>query len=120
MSANDIEKIIAINNATLVSNYNIDRIIEKCYNWIIRVNATNLKIVEGKHILDRIITYGTVKYGTVKYGEVATKDVIYDKIVNVGDNINAETEYLGIVSGKIIKQSFNLNGNIIIKEAVLK
>ena len=32
----------------------------------------------------------------------------------------AETEYLGVVSGRLIKQSFNLNGNIIIKEAVLK
>ena len=43
-----------------------------------------------------------------------------DMPVNVGENIQAETEYLGTVGGRLIKQSFNLNGNIIIKEAVLK
>jgi hypothetical protein len=101
--ASDIEKNIAIENATLVSNNNIDKIIEKCYNWLTRTNTINLKIVEGKH---------------VEYGE--PNIITYDKRVNVGENLNAETQYLGVVSGRLIKQSFNLNGNIIIKEAVLK
>jgi hypothetical protein len=64
--------------------------------------------------------YGTKKYGTFKYGEKAPTIVTYDKRVNVGENIKAQTEYLGVVSGRLIKQSFNLNGNIIVKEAVLK
>jgi hypothetical protein len=101
--ASDIEKVIAIENATLISSHNVDKVLEKCYNWLIRTQTTNLKIVEGKHII---------------YGEPNT--VIYDKTVNVGDNINTETEYLGVVNGRLIKQSFGLNGNIIIKEAVLK
>ena len=80
-----------------------------------------MKIVGGKHVQDGdYIKYGEKKYGTFKYGEKNQNLIIYDKAVNVGENINAETEYLGVVSGRLIKQSFNLNGNIIVKEAVLK
>ena len=80
-----------------------------------------MKIVEGKHVQDGdYIKYGEKKYGTFKYGEKNPNIIIYDNAVNVGENINAETEYLGVVSGRLIKQSFNLNGNIIVKEAVLK
>lgn len=119
--ANDVEKIVAIDNATLVSKYNIDNVIEKCYNWLIKTNTTNLKIVEGKHVqYGDYIKYGEKKYGTFKYGEKYPNIITYDKGVNVGENINAETEYLGVVGGRLIKQSFNLNGNIIVKEAVLK
>jgi hypothetical protein len=119
--ANETEKIVAIDNATLVSQYNIDNILNKCYNWLIRTNSTNLKIVEGKHVQYGIsVKYGQRKYGTFKYGEKTPNVLTYDKVVNVGENIKAETEYLGVVGGRLIKQSFNLNGNIIIKEAVLK
>lgn len=119
--ASEIEKVVAIESATLVSQYNIDKIIDKCYNWLIKTNQTNLKIVEGKHVqYGYYIKYGEKKYGTFKYGEKYPNIVTYDKGVNVGENINAETEYLGVVSGRLIKQSFNLNGNIVIKEAVLK
>ena len=119
--ANETEKIVAIDNATLVSQYNIDNILNKCYNWLIRTNSTNLKIVEGKHIQYGVsVKYGQRKYGTFKYGEKTPNVLTYDKVVNVGENIKAETEYLGVVGGRLIKQSFNLNGNIIIKEAVLK
>lgn len=119
--ASEIEKVVAIASATLVSQHNIDNVLEKCYNWLIKTNNTNLKIVEGKHVQDGdYIKYGEKKYGTFKYGEKNPNLIIYDNAVNVGENINAETEYLGVVSGRLIKQSFNLNGNIIVKEAVLK
>lgn len=119
--ASEIEKIVVIENATLVSQYNIDNVIEKCYNWLIKTNTTNLKIVEGKHVqYGDYYKYGEHKYGTLKYGQKYPNIVSYDEPVNIGENIKAETEYLGVVSGRLIKQSFNLNGNIIIKEAVLK
>lgn len=119
--ASEIEKIVSVENATLVSLHNIDNVIEKCYNWLIKTNATNLKIVEGKHVqYGDYVKYGKKKYGTFKYGEKYPNVVTYDEPVDIGENIKAETEYLGVVSGRIIKQSFNLNGNIIIKEAVLK
>lgn len=121
VGATTIEKIVAIDSATLVSAHNIDNILDKCYNWLIKTNTTNLKIVEGKHVqYGDYIKYGQMKYGTFKYGEKTPNIVKYDEPVNVGENIQAETEYLGIVSGRLIKQSFNLNGNIIVKEAVLK
>ena len=121
VSASEIEKIVAIESATLVSQYNIDNVLEKCYNWLIRTNQTNLKIVEGKHVqYGDYYKYGEHKYGTFKYGQKYPNIITYDERVNVGENIEAETEYLGVVSGRLIKQSFNLNGNIIIKEAVLK
>lgn len=119
--ASELAKIVAINNATLVSQHNIDNILDKCYNWLTKTNTTNLKIVEGKHVqYGDYIKYGQKKYGAFKYGAKTPNIITYDEPVNIGENINAETEYLGIVSGRIIKQSFNLNGNIIIKEAVLK
>ena len=119
--ASEIEKVVAIDNATLVSQYNIDNIIEKCYNWLIKTNTTNLKIVEGKHVqYGEPIKFGEKKFGTFKFGEKYPNVVTYDEPVNIGENIKAQTEYLGVVSGRLIKQSFNLNGNIIIKEAVLK
>jgi hypothetical protein len=98
--ASEIEKIVSVEDATLVSSANLDNVLEKCYNWITRVNQTNLKIVEGKH----------------NVGD----DVISDQVVNVGDIITTQTEYLGEITGRIIKQTFNLNGGIIIKEAIVK
>lgn len=119
--ASEIEKVVSVENATLVSRYNIDKILYKCYNWLIKTNATNLKIVEGKHVkYGEPIKWGEKKWGTFKWGGTHPNVVTYDEPVNVGENIQAETEYLGVVSGRLIKQSFNLNGNIIIKEAVLK
>lgn len=102
--ASEIEKIVTIDNATLVSAYNINMVLEKCYNWLIKTNTTNLKIVEGKHVT----------------GEGSNAVVTYDTPVILGEVIKSETEYLGEVTGRIIKQSFSLNGGIIVKEAVLK
>ena len=93
----------------------------KCYNWLIKTNQTNLKIVEGKHVqYGKTTKWGDKNWGDFKWGGGSSNIIIYDKSVNVGEKIQAETEYLGIVGGILIKQSFNLNGNIIIKEAVLK
>ena len=119
--ATEIENIVTIDNATLVSLNNIDNVAEKCYNWLMRNQSTNLSIVESKHVTGgKPITYGNAKYGIDKYGGKTPSTITYDEPVSVGDVINAETEYLGIVSGRLIKQTFNLNSNVIIKEAVLR
>jgi hypothetical protein len=118
--ASEIEKIVAVQNATLVSSSNVDAVLDRCYDWLTRTSSVNLKIVEGKHIVEgEPVLYGAMKYGEFKYGEFATS-VIYDQAVNVGDVIKADTEYLGTVQGRITKQTFNLNGNIIIKEAEMR
>lgn len=103
--ASEIEKIVSVENATLVSENNVDNVLQKCYNWLIKVNAVNLSIVEGKHII---------------YGELENNVTIYDRAINTGDVIVAETEFLGNIQGTIISQTFSLNGNIIIKKCVLK
>lgn len=119
--ASDLENVIAIEQATLVSNNNIDNVLQNCYNWLIKTDTTNLKIVEGKTVIENgIIKYGQRKYGTFKYGEEMPPTIIYDEVVDVGDTIRAETEYLGIVEGVAIKQTYSLNGNIIIKDTVMK
>lgn len=121
VSANDIDKVIAVEKATLVSSKNLDKVLEKCYNWLVKVNSVNLDVVEGKHIIEeRGARYGISKYGEAKYGEYIPKQIIYDKAINVGDLITAETEYLGNVTGRVIKQTFNLDGGIIVKKAVLR
>lgn len=119
--ASEVEKVISIESATLVSPANINNVLEKCYNWLIKTNTTNLSIVEGKHIIDGgYIQYGEMEYGTFEYNQKAPDILEYDEPVKLGEFIGAETEYLGTVSGRLIKQSFNLNGGIIIKEAELK
>lgn len=121
VSANDIENVVTIEKATLVSKHNIQNVLEKCYNWLSNTKTANMKIVEGKHVqYGKRIKYGEKKYGTFKYGERHPNIVTYDKVVNLGDIINADTEYLGTLTGRIIRQSFNLNGNIVVKEVVLK
>ena len=119
--ANDIEKVVAIENATLVSLDNIDNIINQCYNWIVRTNTVNLDIVEGKHInYGAAIKYGDKKYGTFKYGDRHPASISYDKKVNAGDVVTVNTEYLGPITGRITKQLFSLNGGIIVKKCTLK
>lgn len=115
----DAENIISIENATLVSAQNVDNLIEKCYNYYNKNRAVNLKIVEGRHTKKSGEKYGRDKYGLFKYGNEPS-GFEYDKTVNVGDLVEVETEYLGNIEGRIIKQSFNLNGGIIIKDTIMR
>jgi hypothetical protein len=120
-SASEIEKIVSVQNATLVSSSNVDKVLEKCYNWVTKINSTNLKIVDGKRVEGGDpIGYGQVKYGEAKYGDLMPMVVIYDKRTNVGDVISYQTEYAGTKTGRIIKQTFGLNGGKIIKDSVVK
>jgi hypothetical protein len=105
--ANDIENIKSITDKTLVSFDNADKILNLCYEYITKNNYISLGIYETKEV----IKYGTVRYGMVKYGENR-----FVEPVNVGEYITTETEYLGVLDGRIISERFNLNGGIILKE----
>ena len=78
----DKEKYVVIDNATLVSQGNVDNILDKCYNWFKKNMETNLRIVEGKHVVYGVpVKYGSCKYGEYKYGG-RTEDIItYDERV---------------------------------------
>ena len=92
--AGNVEKIVAVEGATLVSLGNVDTVLEMCYNWLVRTIKANMKIVEKRG---------------------AENDVI-----NVGDRIKYETEYLGEREGIVIRQAFNLNGGLIVKDSVIR
>lgn len=115
------DNVISVENATLVSQNNIDNVLNMCYNWLIKTQYTNTSIIEGKHILgNKKIKWGEFTWGNIKWGQKTPKIIEYDKPVKLGDMIKVETEYMGIVEGRVIKQSYNLNGGIIVKEVVVK
>lgn len=120
-NSNKPQKIASVENATLVSSQNIDIVLEKCYNYFTKRKSTNMRVVEGKHISGGdIFKYSQAMYGNIMYGEKTPKKITYDMPVNVGDTINAETEYLGEIIGIVTKQTFNLNGGVVVKDCVLK
>ena len=104
------ENIMSIQNATLVTTENIDNVLERCYNWLVKTDTTNMEIVEGV----------SVTGGEAVYGETTERIVEYDEPVHVGDLITAETEYLGTKTGRVIQQTYSLIGNIIVKETVMR
>lgn len=80
-----------IKSATLVSSQNIDKILNICYNYIIRNMAVRSRIIEE------------------------------DVPLMVGSAYEIETELLGKVSGVLIEQNFSLyGGKKITKETVIQ
>ena len=121
ISANDIENVVQISDATLVNSSNIGDILDRCYNHVANKKISKMKIIEGKHEIEA--KYGRVKYGQVKYGQgfFAGESVFeYDQPINLGEKITVSTEYLGQKTGRITKQSFSLNGGIIVKDVELR
>jgi hypothetical protein len=121
LTATEIENILPIEDAMLVNSNNVDKILNKCYNYLTRNKKVDMGIVEGKHVTEpKTIKYGQVKYGQAKYGETTPAEVTYDAPVNVGEKITFATEYYGNQTARIVEQKYNLDGGIKIKEAVLR
>lgn len=121
--SSDVENVISVQNATLVSFNNIDRIVEKCYDYYENTGVINLSIIEGKHeVKTEKSIYGIATYGLSTYMGYAksSRSVVKDQITEVGQVIDVETEYLGVNQGRILRQSYNLNGGILIKDTILK
>lgn len=97
----DIENIVAIEKATLVSKDNIDFVLQRCYNYYVQTQTMNAKIIESR----RLTSEG---------------EVIYDQRTTVGDIAEFETEYLGVLRGQITKQTFSLIGGSIVKNSTVK
>ena len=117
ISISDLENVVEVTDATLVTAANVNQVLDRVFNNAIKTNGTNLKIYEGKtRKPDTGAIYGAGIYGIAKYGVVEKGGFEYDSIVNLGDIITAETEYLGNVTGRIKSQRYSLNGGIIVKE----
>lgn len=113
----DIENVVAIEDATLVSSNNVDNILNVCYNYLVNTARTTLKIIDGSWQKKNINLYGSFLYGQSKYGYTTEKIKLSTA---VGDLIKYETEYLGDKTGRIIKQSFALVGGMLIKDSVVR
>lgn len=121
--ASEKENVLKITSAALISPSNVNDVLQNCFNWLTKTNTVNLKIVVGKDVKKEANTtkWGEKAWGAFKWGENIVKQTVTSQSnVNLGEVIKAETEYLGSVFGRIVEQKFNLNGNIIVKEAVLK
>lgn len=92
--------VVTVKNATLINANNVDKALERCYNYYTNKQKTSLKIIEYK-------------------GNVLPNGETYIK-TDIGDNITTETEYLGDVSGRITEQKFTLNSNVIAKDTILQ
>lgn len=121
--SNGKENTVTIDTATLVSDSNVDEVLEKCLSYMNRTTKINTKIIEGKTVVyeRRPIKWGEKKWGTFTYGgTVETVSVTEEEPVRLGDVLRVKTEYSGEAEGQLIEQVFNLNGNILVKEAVLQ
>ena len=115
------ENVVSITDATMVSATNAETVLNSCYDWLSKQSSVNLRIVEGKQVTEgKSVKWGAKKWGSFKWGERAEDVIVYDQPIGLGDRIDVETEYMGVVGGRVIEQSYTLGGNIIVKEAVIK
>ena len=111
VSASDLENIVEVTDATLVNPANVSDVLEKTYNNAIKRTTTQLKINEG---------YDHVKWGDGKWGAFKWSGKRFDTVIEPGDVVTSETEYLGNVTGRIVSERYNCNGYILVKECELK
>ncbi len=126
--ATDPQNIVDVNSsATLISSANVDRVLERCYNYLTQTTSIKMKIVDGVHKEEAetlFYRYGENVYGEFLYGgEVAranTPRYIYDQPTKVGETVVAQTEFLGDMQGMILSQNYNITGGrILVKDSVL-
>ena len=112
------ENVVSVENATLVTKSNIDNVAEMCYNYFGKARSVSSDIIEGKHVkYGSFVKYGERLYGSFVYGR-SKDEISYDEKTKIGDIIDIETASYGTIRSQITKQSFNLNGGIIVKKTV--
>lgn len=117
----DIENVVSIYDATLVSANNVDDVLDSCYNYIATTEQAKMKIVDGKHReKPKSSKYGESKYGEALYGVSSVDVIVPHTPTSVGDLIEYETALSTVKKGRIIRQSFSLGGGILIKDSVVR
>lgn len=119
--ASEADNIIEITNNTLISSNNADMVLQKCYDYYMKTQKTNLTIIDNKQYVTfgEPITWGQFNWGQFNWGGYTDDIITYAPMSCIGDNIISKTEYLGDITGTIIKQTFSLNGNNINKESII-
>ena len=95
------ENSTKIENMTLVNADNAESIIQRMLNYYSQRKSATARVVVGKHVSEE---------GTVTY----------DEDIRCGDVITIPTDYQGTYTGRVVKEQYNLNGNIIIKELTVR
>lgn len=117
VAASDLENVEEVTGATLVNSSNAETILEKFYNYAIKKNSIKLKILEGKTRKQKTgAIYGIGRFGKDRYNTVIPGEWEFDSIINIGDVITCETEYLGSMTGRINSQRYNCNGGTLVKD----
>lgn len=88
----DAEHVISVDNATLVSQDNIDTVLDMCYNYYANSTTITSKIVE-------------------RPSDMPTK---------AGDMVSIATEYSGQFVGRIISQTYSLGGGVVAKDVEIR
>lgn len=123
VSKTDIDNVVSISNATLVSQNNVDNLLDLCYDYIVNSTEIRSKIVDGKHTkVKPIPKYGEgIIYGSgEKYGNENAVTVESDKPTMLGDLIVVPLEFSTPKIARITRQSFSLVGGIIVKDTELR
>lgn len=112
--AGELEKTVSIASATLVSRYNVDKLINLCYNYIVNNVDVNFKVVEGWELQKTL--FGSAIYGQDLLGF----SVKNSEKINVADFVKIQSRYLGNLDAIVTKQTFNLNGGILAKQTTAR
>lgn len=100
LTASDTKKSLEIKDATLVNTNNIDRVLDKCYNYLVNNKSVSAKIVEGKHDAENGYTY--------------------DMPINLLEKLTLNTAFSDDVTARLESQAYSMNGGILVKECVLR
>lgn len=90
-----------IEDVTLVNDENAEIIIQRCLGIYSKRISVTAKVVIGKHVSENGI-------------------ITYDEDIKCGDLVTIPTDYQGTYTGMVVKEQYNLNGNIIFKEITIK
>jgi len=102
-----VERGITITDQSAVDPLTAQGILDNVYDMYQKKHTGTISIEEKS----RLPAYDKAVYGTAQYGIG-----IDDTPIELGDTIKVDGGYLGEVTGIIKSMSYNLNGNILVKE----
>jgi hypothetical protein len=121
LNAQDVDNVRSVTDATLVNYSNADSILDNYYEWLLKTQDVNVDVVEKRHVTEILgAVFGEAVCGTVKYAQEADIIIETDAPVSVGDKITTQTEYLGDITGRIVKSDYTLNGVSLVKRVVMR
>lgn len=117
---NSVENVRTLENATLISESNVQDILNRCYDYYMHNITVTARVADRKRDKNRQkIKWGQKKWGAFKWGQIDNSTISRDSEVNLGDKIKLETEYQGERIGTVVGINYNLNSNIIVKEVTI-